>query len=108
MVSFSKWVPGLTKMMKHMKMSTLSGTHFSWSPEMEEELVNIRNVVSNMLPLAPFHPHHQTFIYVDASYQGFGCVLMQEDDQGNSSFVMAASTGITPAMTRYSVYQLEK
>ena len=32
---------------------------------------------------------------------------MQEDDQGNSSFVMAASSGITPAMTRYLVYELE-
>jgi hypothetical protein len=32
---------------------------------------------------------------------------MQEDDQGKTSFVMSASTGITPAMTRYSVYELE-
>ena len=32
---------------------------------------------------------------------------MQEDDQGSSSFVMAASTGITLAMSRYSVYELE-
>ena len=32
---------------------------------------------------------------------------MQEDDQGNSSFVMAASSGITPEMSRYSVYELE-
>ena len=41
LVLFSKWVPGLTKLMRNMKMSTVSGTHFSWSPEMEEELVNI-------------------------------------------------------------------
>ena len=70
-------------------------------------MVNIRNVVSNLLPLAPFNTNHKTFIYVDASYLGFGCVLMQEDSQGHSSFVMAASTGITPAMSRYSVYEPE-
>ena len=107
LVSFSKWVPGLTKLMTHMKLSTIVGTHFNWSPEMEKELAHIRDVFSDLLPLAPFQPQHSTFIYVDASFQGFGCVLMQEDDQGTSSFVMAASTGITPAMSRYSVYELE-
>ena len=88
-------------------MATMPGTHFCWTSEMEDELVNIRQIVSNLLPLRPFNPQHSTFIYVDASYLGFGCVLMQEDSQGVSHFVMAASSGITPAMTRYSVYELE-
>ena len=41
LVSFSKWVPGLTKMMLHMKQSTTAGSHFHWSPEMQQELVQI-------------------------------------------------------------------
>ena len=53
------------------------------------------------------HPYHNTFLYVDASYPGFGCILMQEDHQGKTKFVMAASSGIKPAMKRYSVYELE-
>ena len=107
LVSFSKWVPGMSKLMRNMKMATMPGTHFCWTSEMEDELVNIRQIVSNLLPLRPFNAQHNTFIYVDASYLGFGCVLMQEDSQGVSHFVMAASSGITPAMTRYSVYELE-
>ena len=62
----------MSKLMRNMKMATMPGTHFCWSPEMEEELVNIRNAVSNLLPLTPFNTNHKTFIYVDASYLGFG------------------------------------
>ena len=68
LVSFSKWIPGLTKKMINIKQSTTAGTHFSWSPEMQSELVELCNVVSKLLPLAPFDPAHQTYIYVDASY----------------------------------------
>ena len=99
LVSFSKWIHGLAKMMSALKQATTPHSHFTWTPDMQHELVHIRQVVNDLLPLAPFNAKHSTYLY------GFGCVLMQDDDLGK--FIMAASTGVTPAMTWYSVYELE-
>ena len=93
--------------MLHIKQSTASHMHFWWISEMENELTHIKKVVRDLLPLAPFNPQHRSYIYVDAAFSGLGCVLIREDDNNQTRFVMAASSGITLALSRYSVYKLE-
>ena len=68
---------------------------------------DIRQAVHDHLPLCPFDPQTQSFIFTDASTSGLGYILIQVAKDKSFGVISCGSTGLTPDESRYSMYDLE-
>ena len=77
-------------------------------PEHQVELDAIKQLAARLIPVHPFKRERKTFIFTDASVDGLGMVLMQQDPNNDTLlFIFASSTGIKDSQKCYSTYELE-
>ena len=68
----------------------------------------MKDLFKSLLILTPYDPSKLLVLYTDASFQnGFGYLLVQEQDIGSMNFIQCGSTGISDSQKKYSVYELE-
>ena len=77
-------------------------------PEHQRELDAIKKLAAKLIPVHPFKSNRKSFIFTDASVDGLGMVLKQQDPGSDSLlFIFASSTGLKDSQKRYSTYELE-
>ena len=74
-----------------------------WSPEADKALNNIKCSIATAPVLSYFDPKKDTIIQSDASLNGLGCALIQDEKP-----VCYASRSLTNAETRYSKIEQER
>ena len=88
--------------------------NFLNSPDHEKVMTKIKKAVENYIHLSPFDPTKDSFVFTDAATNGLGYILFQKESvkvnqEGTViwSIIACGSCSLTPAQTRYSIYDLE-
>ena len=87
--------------------STGNTVVFEWNTECEEAFQTLKTRLVTAPVLAPPDLSREFFLWTDASARGFGAVLEQKDDSGQSHPVAFASRQTNPAESRYAPTELE-
>lgn len=98
---FSKFVPNLSSMTSNLRNLTHNNVRFNWTEKHDKELNSLKQLISNSPILKIFNPDLDITVQCDASSEGLGCVLLQ-----NNSPVSFASRTMTKSEKRYA--QIEK
>ena len=80
---------------------------FTWSPECEEAFAKVKQLLVSAPLLHPPNLEKDFFLWTDASEQGFGAVLEQEDENGIRHPVAYASRPTNSAEMKYAPTELE-
>lgn len=80
---------------------------FIWSPACQQAFLRLRDALCSAPILRHFDPRGDTYLTVDASTTGLGCVLTQKTADGSEHPVAFASRSLTPAEQRYSAGERE-
>ena len=90
-----KWIPGLSNHTARMRELNQGRAHFKWLAEHQQELDIIKKLAAKLIPVHPFRADRKSFLFTDASVDGLGMVLMQQDPSSDSLlFIFASSTGL--------------
>ena len=110
LATLNKWVPNLSVKNEPLQHLARKNAQFLWSPDHEKVMMKIKDVVRNHIFLSPFEPTKDSFVFTDAATNGLGYILVQKSNQKGSVIWLIISCGscsLTPAQTRYSIYDLE-
>jgi len=75
---------------------------WKWSAEMQEAFVTLREKFASTIHLVHLDGNLPYIINTDASMKAIGAVLLQQDREGNTNIVSAASRVLTPTEQRYT------
>ncbi|WJX17476.1 hypothetical protein P8452_07389 [Trifolium repens] len=75
---YRRFIEGFSKIALPMTQLTRKGKAFEWTQECEESFQKLKERLTSSPILVLPDPLGQFDVYCDASYQGLGCVLMQE------------------------------
>jgi hypothetical protein len=81
---------------------------WKWSAEMQEAFVSLRDRFANTIHLVQPDEDQPYIINTDASVKAIGAVLMQCDQEGNTSIVSTASRVLTPTEQHYTTRMIQK
>lgn len=82
--------------------------HFCWSDEINEEFEYLRSSAwKKIKTLGYYNQKDETELYVDASPNGLGAVLVQYDDDSKPRVIACASKALSPAEQKYPHTQKE-
>lgn len=96
-----KFIPNLSQRTANLRNLTHDKVDWGWEPKHEAEFKGIRNVLSSQPLLKIFDPNLPALIQTDASKDGIGCVLIQNDFP-----VAYASRSLNKSEVKYA--QIEK
>ena len=96
----------LTALTRKVK-STGNTVVFEWNTECEEAFLTLKTRLVTAPVLAPPDLSREFFLRTDASARGFGAVLEQKDDSGQSHPVTFASRQTNPAESKCAPTELE-
>ena len=82
---------------------------FHWNEDLERAFQVAKNILSGPSILKHFNPSWSTSLMVDASRIGLGFVLVQQEDEEKSPFVLiqCGSRKVNPTEQRYAICELE-
>ena len=81
---------------------------WQWLPDQENAFQRTKQILTGQLVLRPFNPNFVTELITDASRQGLGFVLMQQDPStGNRHLIQCGSRSLNNPETRYAICELE-
>ena len=83
----------------------LGDTDWYWSPQLEQEFIDVKNEMLKSPILAPFDLNSDTMVSTDASSFGLGAAIFQKSEEGWKP-VAFASRSLSPTEQRYA--QIEK
>ena len=90
---FSQWCPDLSPATVSMRTLLRDNTSFMWSPECEEEFVQIKTVLADERYIKPFDPDLDSELLVDTSkVSGCGYILIQRNKEGGVNIIRCGST----------------
>lgn len=95
------FIPNLAEVSNPLRELMKNSVVFNWTTVHENSLKSIKNLILKAPSLKPFDHTKQIVIQTDASKNGLGCALMQENRP-----VCFASRSLSDAETRYA--QIEK
>jgi len=97
----AKFAPQLSDLTKPMRDLLKDDSEFIWDENQQQALQKIKNILSNKPVLAYFDPQKKVRLEVDASKNGLGAAIFQDDKP-----VAFASKSLTPSEQNYA--QIEK
>ena len=85
----------------------LKKDQFQWGPEQDAAFNTLKQKMTEAPILA--HPDYdkEFILYTDASYQGLGFILSQEDEQGKEHPVRYGGRKLRPSKKNYTITDLE-
>lgn len=83
-----------------------AGSSFQWNQEQQEAFDNIKQAVADTKYLGFFDRKDKTKLIVDASPEGLGAVLLQENREGQHRIISFASKSLTDLERKY--FQTER
>ena len=107
LVNFSgRFIPNLASIAEPLRKLTRKGVPFIWDAEQEESFKELKDQLSNAKNLGYFDKKDKTQVICDAGPVGIGCVLVQENGQGETRVILYVSRTLTSIERKYS--QTEK
>ena len=97
----SRFLPRLSQVMEPIRRLTIKGVDWIWGPEQRTAFKAMKQLITSTPILAYYDTHKPLEIQCDASKDGLGAVLMQEQKP-----IMYASRALTETERRYA--QIEK
>ncbi|KAJ8044099.1 hypothetical protein HOLleu_11471 [Holothuria leucospilota] len=97
----SKFIPNLSQVSAPLRILLKKDVQWHWEENQEESFQNIKSIVSNTPVLKLFDVTKPVTLSVDASSQGLGAVILQDDQP-----VAYASRALTTSQKNYA--QIEK
>lgn len=105
---FRKFIPGFSRIAKPLSDLTKSGVVFKFGSEERIAFETLKSLLSDKPVLAIYSPDAVTELHCDASIDGYGAVLLQQDpEDGKLHPIYYMSKKTTPAERKYSSYELE-
>ena len=98
----SPFINNMSELLTPLRELTHKDIHFDWTSSNEQRFIQIKNTLCRTTSLAYYDPTLPTVIQVDASGNGLGAVLLQ-----NERPICFASRTLTPAEKRYSNIERE-
>ena len=98
----SRFQPLLSSVSRPLRDLLKEGVEYLWSSEADKAFNNIKCSITTAPVLSYFDPKKDTIIQSDASLNGLGCALIQDEKP-----VCYASRSLTNAETRYSNIERE-
>lgn len=86
---------------------TKKDVKFHWGEPQQKAFDTLKDLLCKEPVLGHFCPSKPTFLHVDASKQGVGGVLLQENDNGVQHPIMYISRSLTKNEKNYSISELE-
>ena len=104
---YRRFIKGFARIAQPLHNLTQKGACFSWSEQCQAAFQQLKNCLTNS-PVLCYPTFNQSFILeTDASQQGLGAVLSQEQADGKLHPVAYASRALSPAEKRYAITDLE-
>lgn len=75
----ARFIPNLSKQTAALRNLTRNDVSFEWSKIHDTEFENMQNIVTSEPVLAIYDPNKPVIVQTDASKDGLGCVLIQEN-----------------------------
>lgn len=104
---FHSFFGNLQEKTKTMRTLLKKNADFLWTPAMQSEFDETRNMLSAKATRKHFSDKAQTTIITDASQHALGAIMTQPDEQGKERMVMCASRAVTPTEANYGQNALE-
>ena len=98
----SPFINNMSELLTPLRELTHKDIHFDWTSSHEQRFIQIKNTLCRTTSLAYYDPTLPTVIQVDASGNGLGAVLLQ-----NERPICFASRTLTPAEKRYANIERE-
>ena len=102
----AKFIPNLSTVNEPLRQLLREDTPWCWESNEERCFERLKELLTDDSVLAYYDVNKELTITCDASSQGLGATLWQDDDQGRSRPVHYASRGLTDAERNYA--QIEK
>ena len=105
--------PNLASFLKPVQNLTKKDSVWNWTPECDKSYTEINKLLKEHLELKYYNPQKPAILMTDASFSGFGFVLVQtaKYDSKNQpikfDLIMAGSRSLKDVETRYSVSEIE-
>ena len=99
-------MPGLADLASPLRSLTHKECEFEWNDSADQAFDKIKALVQSPAKLCHFKVGLPVELYVDASPQGLGAILVQ-DCKGHRSIVSCASRALSDVQTRYSQTERE-
>ena len=104
----ASFVPDLTQASAPLRELLKKNVSWQWLPDQENSFKKVKEILLSDLVLRPFNPKHKTELVTDASRQGLGFVLRQQDPTtGHYHLVQCGSRSLSSPESRYAVCELE-
>ena len=84
-----------------------SDVQFEWTDDCQKELDYMKERLLSEPILQPLDPSKDVVIQTDASYVGFGFVVLQKDAQHKLQVAYYGGSALTACQSRYSAADLE-
>jgi len=104
---FRRFIRGFSQKMFHMRQLLKADTPFVWSAECDKELQYIKQTLLSDPVLVPLNPNKDVVILTDASYLGFGYIILQKDDNDQLRVIYYGGNALTAAPANYCPADLE-
>lgn len=104
---FRKFVKGYATITRPLTRLTKKGATFSWETEQEEAYQQLKLVLTQRPVLAVYNRQANTELHTDASKEGIGGILLQEQTDGTLRPVCYFSRQTTDTERRYHSFELE-
>lgn len=101
-----RFIPNLAAKTAPLRMLLRTGVAFSWKEEHRNAFDTIKQAVSDIRILGFFDRKDHTKLIVDASPEGLGAVLLQENEDGQNRIISFASKALTDLERKY--FQTER
>ena len=79
----AKFLPNLAKINEPLRQLLRKEQQWVWDISQEEAFQKIKDKLVSPEVLSHYDPHRRSIVAADASQNGLGAVLLQEDAQGN-------------------------
>lgn len=101
-----RFVPNLAEKTEPLRKLLRAASVFRWKPEHSVAFQQIKQAVCNIGYLGFFNRVNRTKLVTDASPEGLGAVLLQENEEGETRIIAFASKALTDLERKY--FQTER
>ena len=103
----NKSIPDYSTVTAPLHQLTKKDEPFRWGSQQQAALDKLKQLLTSAPVLAFYNLNAATRIYVDASPQGLGAILTQQQQNGDYQPIAYGSRALTPTESRYSQTERE-
>lgn len=103
----SRFLPNLASHTQNLRKLLKKEEKFVWKQEYQENFDTLKKELENLISLSFYDPDQEKELYVDASLNGLGSVLVQVDGKGVRKIVAVGSRSLIQSEKNYSNIERE-